>query len=62
MEMANMTGMADTMPDMDFLVQYLPGSLDIVKVLRQGADFYKVWDSRTLALDAENYFQMSVKL
>ncbi|KAJ6276567.1 hypothetical protein J3E71DRAFT_187021 [Bipolaris maydis] len=62
MEMANMTGMADTMPDMDFLVQYLPGSLDIVKVLRQGADFYKVWDSRTLALDAENYFQMYMKL
>lgn len=57
MEMAKMTG-TDTMPDIDFLAQYLPGSLDIVKVLRQGADFYKVWDSRTLALDAENYFQM----
>ena len=39
MEMVKMTG-TDTIPDIDFLAQYLPGSLDIVEVLRQGAHSY----------------------
>jgi hypothetical protein len=58
MEMAKMAGEADAMPDFEFLARYLPESLNIVKMLRQGADFYKAWDSRTLALDAEHYFDM----
>lgn len=58
MEIANMTGMANTMPEVDFVAHYLPGSLDVIKMLRQGADFYKAWDSRTLALDVDNYFSM----
>lgn len=58
MEMAKMSGGADAMPGFEFPAQYLPESLNIVKILRQGADFYKVWDSRTLALDAEHYFDM----
>ncbi|XPS75438.1 hypothetical protein M3J07_007516 [Ascochyta lentis] len=62
MEMANMAGMADTMPDIDFLARYVPGSLNIVSMLRQGADFYKAWDSRTLALDVEQYFKMYMDL
>jgi hypothetical protein len=62
MEIAKMTGMVDTMPDVEFLARYVPGSLNIVKMLRQGADFYKAWDSRTLALDAEHYFNMYVYL
>lgn len=62
MEMANMAGMADTMLDVDFLARYVPGSLNIVKMMRQSADFYKAWDSRTLALDVEHYFSMCVQL
>ena len=58
MEMTKMAGEADAMPDFEFLARYLPESLNIVKMLRQGADVYKVWDSRTLALDAEYYFDM----
>ena len=58
MEMAKMAGGADAMPGLEFLAQDLPESLNVVKMLRQGADFYKVWDSRTLALDAEHYFDM----
>jgi hypothetical protein len=44
MEVAKMTNMANTMPDVDFLAQYLPGTLDIFKMMRQGADCYKAWD------------------
>jgi hypothetical protein len=62
METAKMTGTADTMPDVDFLATYVPGSLNIVKMLQQGAESYKAWDSRTLALDAEHYFSMYVYL
>ena len=58
MEMTKMAGEADAMPDFEFLARYLPESLNIVKMLRQGADVYKDWDSRTLALDAEHYFDM----
>jgi hypothetical protein len=58
MEVAKMTNMANTMPDVDFLAQYLPGTLDIFKMMRQGADFYKAWDCRTLALDVEYYFDL----
>jgi hypothetical protein len=58
MEMAKMAGEADAMPDFEFLARYLPESLNIVKMLRQGADVYKVWDSRTFALDPEHYFDM----
>jgi len=58
MEMANMTGMANTMPGIEFLSRYVPESLDIVTTLRQGAEFYKAWDSRTLALDVERYFEL----
>lgn len=54
MEMAKMAGGADAMPGFEFLGPYLPESLNIIKILRQGADFYKAWDSRTLVLDAEH--------
>jgi hypothetical protein len=58
MEIANMMSMAETMPDADFLARYLPESSNIVKMLRQGADFYKVWDSRTLARNFDYYFNL----
>jgi hypothetical protein len=58
MEVVKMTNMADAMPDVKFLARYLPGSLDIVKMMRQGADSYKVWDCRTLALDCDYYFDL----
>jgi hypothetical protein len=56
MEMAKMLNMTETMPDTDFLARYLPRSLSIVKLLRQSADSYKVWDSRMFALDVDYYF------
>jgi hypothetical protein len=58
MEIAKMTNIADTMPDADFLARYLPRSSNIVRLMRQGADFYKVWDSRTLAVDVDYYFNL----
>jgi hypothetical protein len=58
MEVASMINMADTMPDINFLARYLPEGLDIVKIMRQGADFYKAWDCRTFALDVDYYFNM----
>lgn len=57
-----MSGIVDNIPDIDFSAKYVPESLDIVKIMRQGADFYKAWDSRTLALEAEHYFNMYVTL
>jgi hypothetical protein len=62
METAKITGTADTMPNVDFLARYVPRSLNIVKILQQGAESYKAWDSRTLALDAKHYFSMYVYL
>jgi hypothetical protein len=58
MEIAKMTGMADTMPDADFLARYLPESSNVFRIMRQGADFYKVWDSRTLAVNVDYYFNL----
>lgn len=48
------------MPSTEFLKRYLPEALDFHTILRQGAGFYKMWDSRTLALDAEYFFNMQV--
>lgn len=53
-----MKNMADTMPDVKFLARYLPEGLDIVKIMRQGADFHKAWDCRTLAIDVDYYFNL----
>lgn len=61
MEIVKMGNETDTMPDMDFLARYLPGGLDIIKIMRQGSDFYKAWDCRTLALDSSAYFKMCVQ-
>lgn len=58
MEVAKMKNMADTMPDVKFLARYLPEGLDIVKIMRQGADFHKAWDCRTLAIDVDYYFNL----
>lgn len=55
MEVVKMTK-ADSMPDIDFLARYLPEGIDLVKIIRQGADFYKAWDCRTLALNGDYYF------
>ena len=62
MEIVGMSGELDQMPDVDFIQSFLPQCLEPLTLLRQGAaDFYKMWDSGTLALDCERFFQRQVQ-
>ncbi|KAF1831410.1 hypothetical protein BDW02DRAFT_531923 [Decorospora gaudefroyi] len=53
---------AYTFPEFDFLERLMPQGCDQAKMMRNGAEFYKVWDCRTLALDSDRFFNMYMEI
>ena len=56
-EMVHNRKEGNSLPNMDRLLQYLPRP-DLMKLARgNSADTMRMWDARTLVMDAENHFQ-----
>ncbi len=57
MEMVHTRREGNSLPNMDRLLKYLP-SPNLMKLVQENsADTLRLWDARTLVMDAERYFQ-----